>query len=41
VVRWKRIWQHGYIRLVRQAWKCGSFRVAVGMTFDQEQIEGA
>jgi hypothetical protein len=41
VVRWKRIWQHGYIRLVRQGAEVRiPFRVAVGMTFDQEQIEG-
>ena len=42
VVRWKRIWQHGYIRLVRQGTEVRiPFRVAVGMTFGQEQIDGA
>ena len=42
VVRWKRIWQHGHIRLTREGAEVRiPFRVAVGMTFDQEQIEGA
>jgi hypothetical protein len=42
VVRWKRIWQHGYFRVTRgDAELHIPFRVAVGMTFDQEQIDGA
>lgn len=42
VVRWKRIWQQGHIRMTRSGNEVRiPFRVAVGMTFDQEQIEGA
>jgi len=42
IVRWKRIWQHGYVRVAREGAEIHiPFRVAVGMTFDQEQIEGA
>ncbi len=39
--QWKRIWQHGLIRLCAQNDKeiCIPFRVAVGITFDQLQID--
>lgn len=41
VVRWKRLWQHGHILLRRGGDELHvPFRVVVGVTFDQEQIEG-
>ena len=41
VVRWKRIWQHGYVEVSRPDAKIRiPFRVTVGMTFDQRQIDG-
>lgn len=40
VVRWKRIWQHGFVVVSQNGVPLRiPFRVAVGMTFDQEQIE--
>jgi DNA-directed RNA polymerase subunit RPC12/RpoP len=40
VVRWKRIWQHGIVVAVRDGEPLHiPFRVAVGVTFDQQQIE--
>jgi len=42
VVRWKRLWQHGHILLQRTGEEVRvPFRVVVGVTFDQEQIEGS
>ena len=40
IVRWKRIWQHGFIEtaLAGQPVRL-PFRVAVGVTFDQQEIE--
>jgi hypothetical protein len=40
IVRWKRIWQHGFVVLTRDDITLRvPFRVAVGVTFDQQQIE--
>ena len=40
VVRWKRIWQHGFVLVTRDALTLRiPFRLAVGVTFDQQQIE--
>lgn len=40
VVRWKRIWQHGYIVATRDGVQLHiPFRVAIGMTFDQQLIQ--
>lgn len=40
VVRWKRIWQHGFVLLTRNDQTLHiPFRVAVGVTFDQQLIE--
>jgi hypothetical protein len=40
VVRWKRIWQHGFVEALQDGAPLHiPFRIAVGMTFDQQQIE--
>ncbi len=40
VVRWKRIWQHGIVVAMRDREPLQiPFRVAVAVTFDQQQIE--
>ena len=42
VVRWKRLWQHGHVLVQRAGQELRiPFRVVVGVTFDQEQIEGS
>ena len=42
VVRWKRIWQHGLVQTAQGAVSLDiPFRVAVGLTFDQQQIDEA
>jgi hypothetical protein len=39
-VHWKRIWQHGFIHAAQNVTRLQiPFRVAVGMTFDQQQID--
>jgi DNA-directed RNA polymerase subunit RPC12/RpoP len=41
VVRWKRIWQHGLVHILQGGVKLHiPFRVAVDLTFDQQQIDG-
>src|ERR1700686_629398 len=41
VVQWKRIWQHGLVHAERSGVRLHiPFRVAVGLTFDQQQIDG-
>ncbi len=40
VVRWKRIWQHGLVQITQGGLTLRiPFRIAVAMTFDQEQID--
>jgi predicted RNA-binding Zn-ribbon protein involved in translation (DUF1610 family) len=40
LVSWKRIWQHGFVQLSRGGVPVKiPFRIAVGVTFDQTQIE--
>lgn len=40
-VRWKRIWQHGFVRATRNGTPLQiPFRVAVGVNFDQQQTDG-
>jgi hypothetical protein len=39
-VHWKRIWQHGFVHASQKGTPLQiPFRVAVGMTFDQQQID--
>jgi hypothetical protein len=41
VVRWKRIWQHGLIHTEQDGVRLHiPFRVAVALTFDQQQVDG-
>jgi DNA-directed RNA polymerase subunit RPC12/RpoP len=41
VVRWKRIWQHGLVHTEQSGVRLRiPFRLAVGLTFDQRQIDG-
>jgi len=41
IVKWKRIWQHGYLTIEgREPMVRVPFRVVVGATFDQQQIDG-
>ncbi len=41
VFRWKRIWQHGIIRILDQAGRESSvpFQIVVGLSFDQTQLD--